>query len=141
MNDNKTQKRGRQKTLIIGIGYPLLIAAAFCTMTPLLWLLSSSFKTADEVFAVPIQWLPKLPPRINASPYILSKTYPPLKKPDEMNSKDWGSILPNLKQRIWRKIQEHLSEHSYPLNEKQNTLFKTEMIEGVWMQQFLKPTE
>lgn len=134
MNDSKTQKRGKQKTLIIGIGYPLLIAAAFCTMIPLLWLLSSSFKTADEVFAVPIQWLPKLPPRINASPYILSKTYPPLKKPEELNSKDWGSILPNLKQRIWSKIQEHLSEHSYPLNEKQNTLFKTEMIEGVWMQ-------
>ena len=134
MNDNKTQKRGRQKTLIIGIGYPLLIVAAFCTMIPLLWLLSSSFKTADEVFAVPIQWLPKLPPRINASPYILSKAYPPLKKPDELNSKDWGSILPKLKQQIWRKIQEHLSEHSYPLNEKQNRLFKTEMIEGVWMQ-------
>ena len=134
MNDNKTQRRGRQKTLIIGIGYPLLIVAAFCTMIPLLWLLSSSFKTADEVFAVPIQWLPKLPPQINASPYILSKTYPPLKKPEELNSKDWVSILPNLKQRIWRKIQEHLSEHSYPLNEKQNTLFKTEMIEGVWMQ-------
>ena len=134
MNDNKTQRRGKQKTLIIGIGYPLLIVAAFCTMIPLLWLLSSSFKTADEVFAVPIQWLPKLPPRINASPYILSKTYPPLKKPEELNSKDWVSILPNLKQRIWRKIQEHLSEHSYPLNEKQNTLFKTEMIEGVWIQ-------
>ncbi len=133
MNDKKTQRHGQQKKLIIGIGYPLLIVAAFCTMIPLLWLLSSSFKTADEVFAVPIQWLPKLPPRINSSPYILSKTYPPLKKPEEVNSNDWISILPNLEQRIWRKIQEHLSEHSYPHNENQYILFKTEMIEGVWM--------
>lgn len=128
-----TQRHGKQKKLIIGIGYPLLIVAAFCTMIPLLWLLSSSFKTADEIFAVPIQWLPKLPPRINTSPYILSKAYPSLKKPDELNSNEWVSILPKLKQQIWRKIQEHLSVHSYPLNEKQNTLFKTEMIEGVWM--------
>ncbi len=134
MNDNKTQRRGRQKTLIIGIGYPLLILAAFCTMIPLLWLLSSSFKTADEVFAVPIQWLPKLPPRTNASPYISSKTYPTLEKPEELNSKDWVSILPNLKQSIWRKIQEYLAEPLDNFNEKQRALFKNEMIEGVWMQ-------
>ena len=134
MNDNKTTKRAKQKTLIIGIGYPLLIVAAFCTMIPLLWLLSSSFKTAEEVFTVPIQWFPKLPPRINSSPYILSKTYPSLKKPGELNSKDWLSILPKLKLRIWSKIQTHLSENSFSFTEKQNTLFKTEMIQGVWLQ-------
>ena len=134
MNDNKTTKRAKQKTLIIGIGYPLLIVAAFCTMIPLLWLLSSSFKTAEEVFTVPIQWFPKLPPRINSSPYILSKTYPSLKKPEELNSKDWLNILPKLKLRIWSKIQTHLSENSFSFTEKQNTLFKTEMIQGVWLQ-------
>lgn len=134
MNESKPPKRGKQKLLIIGIGYPLLIVTAFCTMIPILWLLSSSFKTADEVFAVPIQWLPKLPPRINVSPYILSQAYPSLNKPDALNSEDWMGILPDLKQQIWTKIQEHLSEDSYPLNEKQYTLFKTEMIEGVWAQ-------
>lgn len=134
MNDKKNPKHRKQKTLIIGIGYPLLIVAAFCTMIPLLWLLSSSFKTADEVFAVPIQWLPKLPPKINSSPYILSKTYPSLKKPEELNSKDWVSILHKLKLGIWRKIQAHLSENAYTFTEQQNTLFETEMIEGVWVQ-------
>lgn len=131
--NNTTSKREKQKIFIIGIGYPLLVVGAICTMIPLLWLLSSSFKTADEVFAVPIRWLPKLPPKITTSPYILSNTYPSMNKPEELNSKDWVRILPILRESIWKKIQTYLPENPFPDYDNQNTLFQTEMVEGVWM--------
>jgi ABC-type glycerol-3-phosphate transport system permease component len=34
------------------IGYVILVGAAIATMIPLLWLVSSSFKTANEIFDI-----------------------------------------------------------------------------------------
>ena len=60
---NQRRKGQRVETKIFrGTGYLLLVAAAFCTMVPLLWLLTSSFKTANEIFAVPDTVVSKPPP-------------------------------------------------------------------------------
>ena len=80
---NQIKKTRHVETKIFkGVGYLLLVGAAFCTMIPLLWLLTSSFKTANEIFAVPIQWFPSFPPRVAASPYIVENAYPKIEKPD-----------------------------------------------------------
>lgn len=135
MNGNNTHKRG-QRRIIIGIGYPLLITAALCTMAPLLWLLSSSFKTADEVFAVPIQWFPKLPPRVSSSPFILSEAYPKIHKPDSVSLDEWNILLPELRQVIWSKSLPYISDTPYLTNSEQSE-FQNEMIEGIWQQHFV----
>ena len=132
---NQSNKNRRvQKKIFIGIGYPLLVAAAFCTMVPLLWLLSSSFKTADEVFAAPIQWLPKLPPRITSSPYIVTDVYPKIKKPASVDPETWKTLQPELEQVIWNNVQEHISKNSQLSTSLQTTELQTEMTKGIWKQ-------
>ncbi len=132
---NQSNKNRRvQKKIFIGIGYPLLVAAAFCTMVPLLWLLSSSFKTADEVFAAPIQWLPKLPPRITTSPYIVTDVYPPIKKPTIVDTETWKTLQPELEKVIWDNVQEHISKNSQLSTSFQTTELQTEMTKGIWKQ-------
>jgi len=41
--------------------YLLLITVTFVTLLPLLWMLSSSLKHDTDVFAVPLQWIPREP--------------------------------------------------------------------------------
>lgn len=41
--------------------YILLIVLTVITLTPLIWMLSSSLKLDNEVFSIPIQWIPKDP--------------------------------------------------------------------------------
>lgn len=123
-----------QRKLFVGIVYPLLLGAALCTMVPLLWLISSSFKTADEIFAVPIRWLPKLPPRITSSPYVLSNVYPKVKKPHAVDRTTWKTLQPALETVIWNKAQEHFEEILTQPNSGLTQQGQTEIIEGVWQQ-------
>ena len=132
---NRSNKHRRvQKKIFIGIGYPLLVVAAFCTMVPLLWLLSSSFKTADEVFAVPIRWFPKLPPRITSSPYIVTNAYPKIKKPATVDPDVWKNLQPELEQAIWKNVQKHITENSQLTTSNFSQDLQTEMTKGVWQQ-------
>ena len=132
---NRSNKHRRvQKKIFIGIGYPLLVVAAFGTMVPLLWLLSSSFKTADEVFAVPIRWFPKLPPRITSSPYIVNNTYPKIKKPATVDPDVWKNLQPALEQAIWKNVQKHIVENSQLATSNFSQDLQTEMTKGIWQQ-------
>jgi len=123
-----------QRNIFIGLGYPLLLVAAFCTMVPLLWLLSSSFKTADEVFAVPIRWLPKLPSRISSSPYIVTDFYPNIKRPKSLTSEKWKTLQPTLKQTIWDNVQEQFGEKLRLDTPNLSKEIQTEITQGVWQQ-------
>ncbi|MCY4401024.1 MAG: ABC transporter permease subunit [Candidatus Poribacteria bacterium] len=123
-----------QRNIFIGLGYPLLLVAAFCTMVPLLWLLSSSFKTADEVFAVPIRWLPKLPSRISSSPYIITDFYPNIKRPKSLTSEKWKTLQPTLKQTIWDNVQEQFGEKLRLDTPNLSKEIQTEITQGVWQQ-------
>ena len=132
---NRINKHKRvQRKIFIGIGYPLLLAAAFCTMVPLLWLLSSSFKTADEVFAVPIRWLPKLPPRITSSPYIVTKAYPSIKKPATVDAETWKTLQSQIEEAIWINVQEQFSGNLSLETTNLSEEIRTEFIEGIWQQ-------
>ena len=131
---NRSNKHRRvQRKIFIGIGYPLLVVAAFCTMVPLLWLLSSSFKTAEEVFAVPIRWFPKLPPRVTFSPYIVNDVYPKIKKPAAVNPKTWKTLKPELEKIIWEKVQSEKVTTRIPSSILPDD-FQTEMTKGIWYQ-------
>ncbi len=140
---NRSNKhRHVQRKIFIGIGYPLLVAAAFCTMVPLLWLLSSSFKTADEVFSVPIRWFPKLPPRITSSPYIVTDAYPKIKKPPSVDPETWETLQPELEQVIWVNVQEHIAINPRLVSSVISEDMKIEMTKGVWQQHVATlPTE
>lgn len=135
-NQRVERKEGRNSRATIpvfrGIGYLLLVAAAFCTMIPLLWLLASSFKTANEIFAVPIQWLPKLPPRVETSPYIVTDAYPMMKKPKAMDAATWETLQPQLEEAIWEEVQAHLSTNARLANHIPSTALRTEITEGIW---------
>lgn len=131
----KTKHRPVKRKILIGIVYPLLVVAALCTMVPLLWLVSSSFKNADEIFAVPIRWLPKLPPRITSSPYIRSHVYTKIKKPDALDNNTWQKLQPELEQMIWNKTLEHIEGISTQANSVFKEQLQTEIIKGVWQMQ------
>lgn len=133
MNENKRNQRAETK-IFKGIGYLLLVAAAFCTMIPLLWLLTSSFKTANEIFAVPIQWFPSLPPRVASSPYILEDAYPKIEKPTAVDETTWNELQPQLTQAIWAKAQSHIAANAQLSNYVPSEKLRTEITEGLWQQ-------
>lgn len=133
MNQNRKGQRAEIK-MFRGVGYLLLVAAAFCTMVPLLWLLTSSFKTANEIFAVPIQWFPSFPPRVAASPYIVEDAYPKIEKPTVIDDTTWNELQPGLTQAIWTKAQTHIVANAQLSNYVPSQKLQTEMIEGLWQQ-------
>lgn len=133
MNHNNSHKNIQRK-IVIGISYPLLLAAAFCTMVPLLWLISSSFKTANEVFAVPIRWLPKLPPRITSSPYIITDLYPEIKKPTSVDKDTWETIQPEIEDMIWKKAREQFQANPQLASTILSEDLQTEITQGIWQQ-------
>ena len=117
-----------------GTGYLLLVAAAFCTMVPLLWLLTSSFKTANEIFAVPIQWFPSFPPRVTSSPYIVKNAYPEIEKPMAVDKTVWETLQPELTQTIWMETQTHIAANAQLSNYVRSEELQTEITEGLWQQ-------
>lgn len=132
---NQRRKGQRVETKIFrGTGYLLLVAAAFCTMVPLLWLLTSSFKTANEIFAVPIQWFPSLPPRVASSPYVVEDAYPKIEKPEMVDETAWEGLQSELTQAIWRKAESHIAANTQLSNYVSSEQLQTEMIEGLWQQ-------
>ena len=133
MNQNRKGQRVERK-IFRGTGYLLLVAAAFCTMVPLLWLLTSSFKTANEIFAVPIQWFPSLPPRVASSPYILKDAYPKIEKPVAIEETTWNELQPQLTQTIWTKAQSHIAANAQFSNYVPSEQLQAEIIEGLWQQ-------
>ena len=132
---NQRRKGQRVETKIFrGTGYLLLVAAAFCTMVPLLWLLTSSFKTANEIFAVPIQWFPSFPPRVAASPYVVEDAYPKIEKPIAVDETAWETLQPTLTQAIWAKAQSHIAANAQLSNSVPSEELRTEITEGLWQQ-------
>ena len=130
------KKRTQQVEVKIfrGVGYLLLVGAAFCTMIPMLWLLTSSFKTANEIFAVPIQWFPNLPPRVAASPYIVEDAYPKIEKPRAVDETAWKTLQPQLTQIIRAEAQGHIAASAKLANHVPSEELQTEIIQGLWQQ-------
>ncbi|MBI1922676.1 ABC transporter permease subunit [Candidatus Poribacteria bacterium] len=126
------------RTILVAklIGYAILVGAAIATMIPLLWLVSSSFKTANEIFAVPLKWFPEFPPNVKSSPYIDRDAYPPIKKPNALDQKLWASLQPQISVRIWEEVQKHIAANHRMQNydEGLNPELQSEMIQGVWKQ-------
>ena len=135
-NQRVERKAGRSSRAALpvfrGIGYLLLVAAAFCTMIPLLWLLSSSFKTANEIFAVPIQVFPQFPPRVETSPYIVTDAYPMMEKPKAMDAATWDTLQPHLEEAVWEEVQAYLSANARLANHVPSTELRIEITEGIW---------
>ena len=133
MNQHNKNRQVKIK-IFRGIGYLLLVGAAFCTMIPLLWLLTSSFKTANEIFAVPIQWFPSFPPRVAASPYIVENAYRNIEKPEAVDETAWQTLAPKLTQVIWEKAKAHIAANAQLANYVPSEELQTEIIEGLWQQ-------
>ena len=133
MNQRKKTQQIEIK-IFRGIGYLLLVGAAFCTMIPMLWLLTSSFKTANEIFAVPIEWFPNLPPRVASSPYIVEDAYPKIKKPMAVDEAEWKTLQPQLTQIVWSETQAHIAANAKLSNYVSSEELQTEIIEGLWQQ-------
>lgn len=59
-NERKKAKiRSKNMPFIQWLGMILLIVLALLTIIPFLWMVSASFKANNEVFTIPIQWIPK----------------------------------------------------------------------------------
>ncbi len=131
----KSNKAGKTYLRIFrGTGYLLLVTAAFCTMIPLLWLFTSSFKTANEIFAVPIQWLPSFPPRIATSPYVLENAYPNIQKPAPITAERWNALYPQLTAAIWNRTETYITEDPHRANYVHSEALKNEVVQGLWQQ-------
>ena len=133
MKERNSAKRIETK-MFRGVGYLLLVAAAFCTMIPLLWLLTSSFKTANEIFAVPIQWLPSLPPRVETSPYIVEDAYPEIERPRAVDEATWEVLYPELTRTIWAAAEAHIAASPQLSNYVTSEELQAELVEGLWQQ-------
>ncbi len=133
MNQNNKNRQVATK-VSRGIGYLLLVGAAFCTMIPMLWLLTSSFKTANEIFAVPIQWFPSLPPRVAASPYTVENAYRKIERPEAVDETAWQTLAPELTQVVWKQAQTHLAANPQLSNYVPSEELQTEAVEGLWQQ-------
>ena len=133
MSQNPKNKQVATK-ISRGIGYLLLVGAAFCTMIPMLWLLTSSFKTANEIFAVPIQWFPSLPPRVAASPYTVENAYQKIERPEAVDETTWQTLAPELTQVVWKQAQTHLAANPQLSNYVPSEELRTETVEGLWQQ-------
>ena len=133
MNQRKKTQRVEIK-IFRGVGYLLLVGAAFCTMIPMLWLLTSSFKTANEIFAVPIQWFPSFPARVASSPYIVEDAYPNIEKPGAVDEAGWQVLQPQLAQIIWSEAQAHITVNGKSSNYVTSEELQTEIVEGLWQQ-------
>ncbi len=133
MNRNPKNKQVAIK-ISRSIGYLLLVSAAFCTMIPMLWLLTSSFKTANEIFAVPIQWFPSFPSRVASSPYIVENAYRHIEKPEAVDERTWEALGPELTQVIWTQAQVHISANAKLSNYVPSQELQAEMTEGLWQQ-------
>ncbi|OLE23614.1 MAG: sugar ABC transporter ATP-binding protein [Catenulispora sp. 13_1_20CM_3_70_7] len=55
---NRGQGSGLRRSIGRVVGYALLIAAALAVLVPFLWMVSSSLKRDNEVFTIPVQWIP-----------------------------------------------------------------------------------
>ena len=131
---HNTKHRPIQRKILIGIVYPLLVAAAICTMVPLLWLVSSSFKNADEIFAVPIRWIPKLPPRITSSPYVVSNAYPQINKPKSVDNNTWQTLKPELERDLREKMLLYMDGNPQVTDSRISRDLLTELTEGIWQE-------
>ena len=59
-NERKKAKiRSKNMPFIQWLGMILLIVLALLTIIPFLWMVSASFKANNEVFTIPIQWIPQ----------------------------------------------------------------------------------
>jgi ABC-type glycerol-3-phosphate transport system permease component len=118
------------------IGYLILVAAAIVTAIPLLWLVTSAFKTPNEIFAVPINWYPKLPPNVKSSPYIRSEAYPSVEKPDALDPNVWSNLRGQLETVIWEEAQEHItsSDRMRRYDRTRDIDLRREITEGIWNQ-------
>ena len=133
MNQNKKNRRVVIK-ISRGIGYLLLVGAAFCTMIPMLWLLTSSFKTANEIFAVPIQLFPSFPPRVASSPYIVKNVYRDIERPEAIAETAWETLAPELKQVIWIQAKAHAAANAQLSNYVPSEELQAEIVAGLWQQ-------
>lgn len=132
-------EKNRNRRVIIkvsrGIGYLLLVGAAFCTMIPMLWLLTSSFKTANEIFAVPIQLFPSFPQRVESSPYIVENAYRNIEKPDAVEDETvWETLAPELTQAVWTQAKAHAAVNAQLSNYVPSKELQAEIVEGLWQQ-------
>src|SRR5699024_4084105 len=50
--------RARRRTVGRTVLYVVMIAAAVAIMVPFVWMVISSLKTNNQVFTIPIQWIP-----------------------------------------------------------------------------------
>ena len=133
MNQNNANRQMRIKAFR-GIGYLLLVGAAFCTMIPMLWLVTSSFKTANEIFAVPIQLFPSLPPRISSSPYIVENAYRQIERPEAVDETVWQTLAPELTQAVWTQAKAHIAANVQLSNYVPSEELQAEITEGLWQQ-------
>ncbi len=134
MNEKNSNRRVVIK-VSRGIGYLLLVGAAFCTMIPMLWLLTSSFKTANEIFAVPIQLFPSFPQRVESSPYIIENAYRNIEKPDAVEDEMvWETLAPELTQAVWTQAKAHAAANAQLSNYVPSKELQAEIVEGLWQQ-------
>ncbi|MBO5302882.1 MAG: carbohydrate ABC transporter permease [Lachnospiraceae bacterium] len=63
MNNKEKKFRSQKRNALIGkiCIYAILIIITALFLVPFLWMLSASFKTDREVFAIPMQWIPDNP--------------------------------------------------------------------------------
>ncbi|WP_375148406.1 carbohydrate ABC transporter permease [Enterococcus mundtii] len=54
--NNRSEKKSFHKILV----FTLLLIFSLLTLIPFIWMISASFKANNDVFSVPIQWIPKI---------------------------------------------------------------------------------
>ena len=77
---------------------------------PFIWLVSTSFKYDEEIFVYPPRWVPALPQRVEASPYVTAESLEELRAPEGMGRNGWRPLWRRLEPALWEKGKGLLEE-------------------------------
>ncbi len=73
---------------------------------PFYWLLSTSVKEDEEIFADPPKWIPSMPREVPVSPYIAAEEFPQPQPPPGASARTWAKLWPKIEGEIWRRVRE-----------------------------------
>ena len=105
---------GRRRTRAAVLWHNVaLVVGSILFAAPFLWLVSTTFKTDEEVFVFPPR-LPRLPARVRHSPYSTLPANARLARPEAAREDRWETVLPGLRAAMDERARLLLADAEVP---------------------------
>ncbi|MBM3214368.1 ABC transporter permease subunit [Candidatus Poribacteria bacterium] len=113
-----TRRRTRSATAQRVVLHVALWVGAAVFALPFVWLVATSVKWDREVFAESQSWLarlvPRLPYRVDRTPYIAVAETPDFVRPGSLSRRDWDALRDRLEPVLWDAVQPAIAKQEVP---------------------------